>query len=78
MMKTETEKYVYSLAKKHNVKYEETNSDRLAKKFTELSDNEVSEDDTRNLLIALKRKGIIDNKELIKLTAKHLKELKEK
>ena len=77
-MRTETAEYVYLLAKKHNVKYEETNSDILAKKFTELSDNEVSEDDTRNLLIALKREKVIDSKELIKLTAKHLKELSEK
>ena len=77
-MRTETAEYVYLLAKKHNVKYEETKSDRLAKKFTELSDNDVSEDDTRNLLITLKRKEIIDGKELIKLTAKHLKELSEK
>ena len=68
--------YIKYLAKKHNVVYERTYADAFADKATELAGDEVITDEIDDLLVALKRAGIIDGKELVDLLGGYLYEKK--
>ena len=71
-----TSTYVLSLAKQNNVIYKKNKLDDFAITITELSGDEVRQDDILDLLIALKRNGVISNKEVVKLASKHLREIR--
>ena len=70
--------YIASLAKQNNVVYEKNHLDDFAKTITELSGDEVRQDDTLDLIIALKRSGVISKKDVVKLSTKHLREIRGK
>jgi hypothetical protein len=69
-----TSYYIISLAKKHNITYKENNLDKFAKTITELSGDEVRQDDILDLIISLKRNGIISKEEVPKIATKYLRE----
>jgi hypothetical protein len=52
---------IHDLAAKHGVVYVRTTLDTMADAHARLSDSEVTLDETENLLIALRRAGIIDD-----------------
>ena len=66
--------YVESLARKHKIEYSETPLDRYAETVTRLAGDEVKKDKTIDLLVALKRAGIISKRELAILLSRYLKE----
>lgn len=66
--------YIIELARKHNVKYVETDTDRLANMITRLSDDDVEMDDVELLLIALERAGVIGGEYVVPLHVKYLRE----
>jgi len=68
--------YIQDLAKKHGVKYIRTGNDALAEVITRLSDDDIDFDNTENTIVALKRAGIIDGKEMVKLLGGYLNEKK--
>jgi hypothetical protein len=56
--------------------YTKNKLDDFAKTITELSGDEVRQDDILDLIIALKRNGIISNKDVVKLSSQYLRERK--
>lgn len=66
--------YIAELAQQHGVVYIKTPTDELAGVFERLSDSEVEQDDTLDLLIALLRAGVIDKKDLGDLAHRYLRE----
>lgn len=65
---------VKELAQKHNILYQKNALDEWVKTITELSGDEVRQDDTLDLIIALKRANIISTKEVVHISTKHLRE----
>lgn len=76
MIETKTSIFIKSLAKEHNVEYTETVLDKFANKITELSGDNVRQDNTKDLIIALYRKQIISKSDVAHYTCQHLNELK--
>lgn len=74
---TPTSRYVEELAASHGIAYVPTYGDEWAHHVTRLAGDEVQTDSTEYLLIALKRAGKIDGKELTRLVVAHLREKKE-
>ena len=67
-------KYITDLANQYNVTYVRTFYDELAATITKLSDDEVEPDDIENLLITLKREGILSGKDMLSLLVNYLRE----
>ena len=65
---------IANLAWQHGVTYVRTRGDQFAEAVTRLSDDDVETDATENLLIALMRRGIIDDAALVRLLGEHLEE----
>jgi hypothetical protein len=66
--------FVADLAKSHNVVYHRTYTDAWCEAVTRLSDDEVSTDDTADLLVALKRAGVLTAAQMARLLTNHLRE----
>lgn len=71
---TPTGVYVHALAKEFGVVYQRTPTDELADVITRLSGDTVDIDATENLIVALRRAGIIDGPTMVSLLGKHLDE----
>lgn len=66
--------FVQSIADEHGVVYVRTALDDFAEKITELSGDDVKPDYTEKLIIALKKKGVIDSKQFVKILSAYLDE----
>jgi hypothetical protein len=66
-----TSLYVAELARKHGVVYVRTPDDELADVISRLSDADVVTDETEDLIVALKRAGIINGAEMVSLLGRH-------
>lgn len=66
MSKIEIQQYIQKLADQHNVVFERGPLDDLADCITYLSDDEIIQDDTHDLLVALARAKVITGKEIFK------------
>ena len=64
--------YVAAMAQRHGIVYTKTGGDALAEIITRLSDDDVHTDETEDLLVALKRAGVIDGPTMISLLGQHL------
>lgn len=69
-----TKAYVLALAQRLGVRYERTPDDELAEVITRLSDHEVVTDDIENLIVALKRSGVINGVEMVDLLNRYFME----
>ncbi len=67
-------KFVADLARKHGVKPAQNSNDALADVITRLSDDVVITDDTEDLIVALKRAGVIDAGTMVTLLGNYLDE----
>jgi hypothetical protein len=72
--KTRISAYVAELARQHGVIHVRTPHDTLAEIITQLSDDEIATDETEDLIVALKRTGVIDGATLVDLLGRHLDE----
>lgn len=66
--------YITDLDKKHNITYSKTYGDEWAETVTRLSDDDVDADEIEDLVIALKRAGIISGKDMAELLVNYLRE----
>ena len=66
------EETIRALAKQHGVTPERTALDDMADDFARLSDAEVEPDELADLVVTLKRKGILTADEAVKLYAQHV------
>jgi len=66
--------YISELARKHGVKYVRTASDALAEVITRLSGDDVTSDNTEDIIVALKRADVIDGPTMISLLGSYLDE----
>lgn len=73
MSKTEIQQYIQKLANQHNVVFERGPLDDLADCITYLSDDEIVQDDTQDLLVALARAKVITGKEMNELLVRYLR-----
>lgn len=64
--------YIQNLANTHNVTYVSAPVDALADHITALADDVVQNDDTRNLLVALKRAQVISGPQMNTLLVRYL------
>jgi hypothetical protein len=69
-----TKAYVLALAKQVGVRYERTPEDELADVITRLSDDDVVTDEIEELIVALKRAGVINGSEMVALLSQYLDE----
>lgn len=70
-------KYIIELAKKNNIVHNEDNDlDKMANKITELAGDNIKKDPILDLIIELKRRGIISKEEVVKFSYNHLNEMK--
>jgi hypothetical protein len=69
-----TKAYVLALAQQVGVRYERTPEDELADIITRLSDDEVVTDEIEDLIVALKRAGVINGSEMVALLSQYLDE----
>ena len=69
-----TAAYVDKLARQHGVKPARGPLDEAAATITRLSGDEVASDHTEDLIVALKREGIIDGARMVSLLGAHLDE----
>ena len=68
-------RYVEELARRHGVVYVRTGTDALAELITNLSDDDVrANDETENLILALRRADVIDGPTMISLLGQYLDE----
>lgn len=70
--KRNVEEYVLALAAEHGVTAHRNATDRLAQVLTNLSGDDSVLDDIEQLLVALKRKGVIQGAEMLMLQAEYL------
>ena len=68
--------FVAELARKNGISYQRTGLDSWAETVTRLSGDEVRLDATQNLLVALKRAGVLNGYQMSRLSVNHLRELK--
>ena len=66
---------IHDLAAEHGVVYAATAFDQLANAHARLSDNDVTLDETENLVTALERSGVITDEEGRRLHSAYLREL---
>jgi hypothetical protein len=76
MMKrmSHTEEQIRGLARRHQIAYAETPSDRLAHHITRLAGDVVELDEVERLLIGLQRAGHLSRTKMILLQAQYLRE----
>ena len=72
--KTNVAEYIAEIAKENGVKYVRGPLDDLADVITYLSDDDVTVDDTADLVVALKRAGIISGRSVTDLLGAYLDE----
>ncbi|MDF7662226.1 hypothetical protein PUG81_24970 [Erwiniaceae bacterium L1_54_6] len=65
---------VLSIAATHNVSADRDNTSRMAVAITSLAGDDVTLDPIEQLLVNLKRKGILTKSEILAFQAKYLKE----
>ena len=70
--KRNVEQYVRALAAEHGVTAQRNANDRLAQVLTILSGDDSVLDDIEQILVALKRKGVIKGAEVLMLQAEYL------
>jgi hypothetical protein len=66
--------FVANFARKHGVRYVETHGDTLADVITRLTGDVVVTDATEDLIVALKRAGVIDGQAMVTLLGNYLAE----
>jgi hypothetical protein len=66
---------IRALAESHNVTYQELGLDRWANKVTALAGDKVELDDIEELLIALKRNGVLTNEQMTQFQIAYLREI---
>lgn len=66
--------FIVNLAREHGVSFVRTGSDALADVITCLADDEVVTDETEDLLVALRRAGVIDGPTMVYLLGNYLDE----
>ena len=66
---------IHDLAAEHGVVYAATAFDQLANTHARLSDNDVTLDETENLVTALERAGVITDDEGRRLHSAYIREL---
>ena len=71
---TRTGAYIAELATRHHIVYARTPDDALAELATRLADDEIVTDETEDLIVALKRAGVIDGATMGDLLGRHLDE----
>jgi len=71
---TGVEQFIRDLARQHNVAYVQTPMDKLATVLTELSGDDVEQDDVCDLIRALERAGIVKKEEWLDLLHAYLTE----
>lgn len=67
--------HIVNLANQHDIKYVRTSLSEMAKIITELSDDEVVQDDVERLVIALRKAKVISSEDMLLLLHGYLKEL---
>lgn len=72
MNKNGIKNYIQHLANTHNVTYVSTPVDALADHITALADDVIENDDTKNLLVALKRAQVISGPQMNMLLVQYL------
>lgn len=72
MSKHGIKNYIQHLAQSHNVTYVSAPVDALADHITALADDVVQNDDTKNLLVALKRAQVISGRQMNTLLVQYL------
>ncbi len=72
MNKNVIKNYIQHLADAHNVTYISTPVDALADHITALADDVVQNDDTKDLLVALKRAHVISGAQMNTLLVQYL------
>ena len=72
---TSVRRRIHDLAAKHGVVYAATAIDQLANAHARLSDNDVTLDETENLVTALERAGVITDEEGRRLHSAYIREL---
>ncbi len=72
--KSQYKQYIGELAKQHHIAYTKTGFGEFAKQFTLLSDDSVEQDDVERQVIALRRAGIINGRDMLRLLHGYLKE----
>ena len=66
--------YIADLARQHGVSYIKTSTDVFAETITRLADDDITTDDTEDLLVALKRAHVIDAETMVALLGNYLEE----
>ncbi|MBB3324021.1 hypothetical protein [Atlantibacter sp. RC6] len=66
--------YIYRLAKIHHVSDKRDHMSRMAVTITALADDAVELDNVEQLLINLKRKGVLSKAEILALQARYFRE----
>lgn len=69
---------VAAMAARHGITYTATAADEWAEIVTPLCGDDLSTDDTRDLLVALRRAGIISGAEMVALLGRQLCENQQK
>ena len=73
---TQTATHIRLLARRHRVVYSQGPNDTLAQHMTRLAGDVVEPDEIEKLLFALQRAGHLTRKEMIRLQAKYLREMR--
>lgn len=73
-MTTRVSKFVENLALQHGITYVRSRGDEFAEFVTKMAGDDAAADLTENLLVTLKKSGIIDNDTLVILLGEHLDE----
>ena len=71
--KRNVEEYVRGLATEHGVTLEQDAYAKMAQVFTNLFGDDVQLDEVEQLLVGLKRKGVLQGREMILLQAEYLR-----
>ncbi|MEI6068709.1 MAG: hypothetical protein WCP96_15310 [Methylococcaceae bacterium] len=66
--------YIIEIARRYGVSYVRTPSDDLAEVITRLSGDEVASDETKDLIVALRRANVIDGPTMVSLLGSYLDE----
>jgi hypothetical protein len=66
--------YIADIAKRYGVSYVRTSSDELAEVITRLSGDDVPSDETKDLIVALRRANVIDGPTMVSLLGNYLDE----
>jgi hypothetical protein len=66
--------YIASLAKRYGVSCVRTGSDALADVISHLADDEITTDETEDMIVALRRANVIDGPTTVLLLGRYLDE----